>query len=140
MEARAFGRLAEMSVSRIEALMAERTAVRAAVASTRALAALNALQDGGVSGWVIGSLARGEFRLHADVAFLVDCERRLEHTAFRIIESKMGDIPFDFIQARDLSDPTRRQLMDEAADQVRVSEILTGKFAFPAVSNWANFR
>lgn len=118
--AQAFGRLAEMSMSRIEALMAERTAARAATASTRALAALSALKGAGVSGWVIGSLARGEFRLHSDVDFLVDCDRRSKHAAFRIIEGEMGDVPFHFISARDLNETTRRQLMKEAADATSI--------------------
>lgn len=109
-----------MSVSRIEALMAERTVARAAVASARALATLNALQDAGVSGWVIGSLARGEFRLHSDVDFLVDCDRRSKHAAFRIIEGQMGDLPFHFISARDLDETTRRRLMKEAADATSI--------------------
>lgn len=103
-------------MSRIESLMEERTAKRMAVASSRARAALDALKKAGISAWVIGSLARRNFRVHSDVDFLVDCDRNSEHVAFRLIEREMGDFPFHFVSASDLDDATRCNMAKEAAD------------------------
>lgn len=104
-----------MTTSRIEALMTERKGHRLALASARAVAALAALENAGISAWVVGSLARRTFGFHSDVDFLVDCSPGEKHAAFRIIEAEMKDFPFHFTASADLDEATRYVMMEEAA-------------------------
>jgi predicted nucleotidyltransferase len=103
-----------VSTSRIEALIVERKDRRLALASTRALAALAALEKAGLSAWVVGSLARGTFAIHSDVDFLVDCAPEAESGAFRILEREMRGFPFSFIPSHDLDETTRAAMMKDA--------------------------
>jgi len=105
-----------MTSSRIEALVEERKGRRLAEASARALAALTALEDAGLSAWVVGSLARRTFSVHSDVDFLVECDPDAESAAFRILASEMRDFPFHFIAARELDEAKRAAMMREGVD------------------------
>jgi predicted nucleotidyltransferase len=106
--------IGNVSASRIERLMQERRVERLAVASRRAFAALARLEQGGLSAWIVGSLARGTFAIHSDVDFLVDCGPETEDVAFRLIEKEMRDFPFHFFPGSDLDESKKAIMMKEA--------------------------
>jgi predicted nucleotidyltransferase len=89
---------------------------RKRLALRRAAAALLALRDAGVRGWVIGSLAKGRFNRSSDVDIVVDCETAREHEAFRLVEKAMGDFPFHLVPFRRLRDDAKPFMMEGALD------------------------
>jgi predicted nucleotidyltransferase len=108
--------ISETSVmeSPIEQLMARRIAARRSEAAEKAGRVLRALADNGIGARIIGSLAKGTFRLSSDVDILVDCDAALEPEAFRIIEAIMGEFPFHLLPQRRLREDVRLAMMEEA--------------------------
>jgi predicted nucleotidyltransferase len=84
-------------IDRILAARAPDIAAREAKARARADMALAALEKAGISAWIVGSLARGNFGLHSDVDFVVDGDQDTFWASISIIEEAMGSFPFDII-------------------------------------------
>lgn len=89
---------------------------RSAIALRSALAALKSLERLDIRAWVIGSLAKGSFREHSDVDFLVDCPYEREYEAFRAIERAMGDFPFDMVPCQRLKPDAAPYMIAGALD------------------------
>ena len=88
------------TVSPIERILAARAPeIAAREAKARALAdkALAELKKAGISAWIVGSLARGNFGLYSDVDFVVDGDHDVFWASIPIIEEAMGSFPFDII-------------------------------------------
>jgi predicted nucleotidyltransferase len=85
-------------------------------ALVRTAEAIEALGARGMRAWAVGSLARGEFRPSSDVDILVECPPGSEYEAFRLIEDRLGDQPFDVIPAGRLHPRALTHLMEEAVD------------------------
>jgi predicted nucleotidyltransferase len=94
----------------------ERATTGRQAATNAAAAALKALDDLEMKGWVVGSLAKDRFGEHSDVDIVVDCSPDREYEAFRAIEKSMGDVPFDMIPFRRLADDARPFMMEGAVD------------------------
>jgi predicted nucleotidyltransferase len=102
--------------SKIETTIALRTNDRKALAIKLAVKALRDLKAMGVHAWVVGSLAKGNFSLHSDVDFAVDCSADLEYEVFRTIEKAMGSFPFHMVPCRRIEEDARPFMMEGAAD------------------------
>jgi predicted nucleotidyltransferase len=94
-------------VSRIDSIIGERTARRLDTAVARVDPLLRDLRLHGIDIVVIGSLARGEFKSHSDVDFLVRgaLDRPGRAKVERAVAAAMrgSGIPYDLIYAADLT-------------------------------------
>lgn len=94
-------------MTRWQTIIAERTEKRRQVAQAAATRALASLGAKGFDIRIFGSLARGDFRVHSDVDFLVsgpiDSERRVivESGLCRAMEE--SGLPYDVIYLDDLT-------------------------------------
>lgn len=104
-----------MPVSRMAALVERRTAERRRLALARARVVLDWLAGLGVEAAVVGSLARGTFRDHSDVDFLVlSCPPDLRYAVEGGVEDRMEDLPFDVLYLDELREPFRQRVLTEA--------------------------
>ena len=98
-----WSRLADVVDEAALGYVGETLAQRRSRAVRKAIAALRALRELGIQdAWLVGSLARGEFRERSDLDFLVDCDGELAHAAWRAIEDAVAGFDFDFIRKRHL--------------------------------------
>lgn len=101
--------------TRIERLFAARAEARRGEALRLAAGALRALRKAGVRGRIVGSLAKGGFRVDSDVDFLIEDRGRLgESRVAAIIEAAMGDFPFDVVYAERVDPVLLRAMREEA--------------------------
>jgi len=99
----------------LTALLERRTEERRRLAAARAAKALDWLRGQGVEAAVIGSLARGGFRDHSDVDFLVlSCPPELRYALEGGVEACMEDLPFDVVYLDELREPFRQRALAEA--------------------------
>lgn len=104
-----------MAKTRLTALLERRAEDRRRLACVRARAALEWLTGQGVEAAVIGSLARGPFRDHSDVDFLVlSCPRALRYALEGGVEACMEGLPFDVVYLDELREPFRQRALAEA--------------------------
>jgi predicted nucleotidyltransferase len=116
-----------MATSRIERLMAKRTAERRVRALRCALAAIPALNEQGVEAYVIGSLATGRFMSHSDVDYLVighnvPMQRRLvEATIARTMAG--SNVGYDVVYEEDINEDLLKEFLRARADAPRLLEL-----------------
>lgn len=104
-----------MAESRLDALLRRRTEERRTTAILRARSALDWLSQQGVEAAVIGSLARGGFKDHSDVDFLVlSCPPHLRYALETGVEAVMEDLPFDLVYLDEVKAPHRTRMLEEA--------------------------
>ena len=90
-----------------------RLAARKELALACAARALELLSSHGVEVGLVGSLARGDFKLHSDVDFLV---KRLPREEMRyrldiLVEPEMEGLPFQFIYLDEVKSELARELL-----------------------------
>ncbi len=98
----------------------QRDALRQAEAAPLARAALAALRNAGVKAWLIGSLARGEFRQHSDIDILVDAPRDRQSTALRLCLDALRGFPSSIVFKDDLPAHALPHFLQEARDEPRL--------------------
>jgi predicted nucleotidyltransferase len=97
------------------ALTARRTAERERLAWARAALVIERLGALGIEARVVGSLARGDFRLHSDVDFLIlACPPELKYRIEALVEDLMEGLPFDCIYLDEVRPERRARLLEEA--------------------------
>jgi predicted nucleotidyltransferase len=80
----------------LDRLHARRAAARGVIVLRQAEQALAALKTHGTNAELVGSLARGQFRMNSDVDFLVDEPGTLtEGQIYGLISDHLRDAPFD---------------------------------------------
>lgn len=93
--------------SRIDDIIGERTARRQEAALDHVVPLLLSLRSDGFDVVVIGSLARGEFRSHSDVDFLVrgklDASRRAALERAVAAGMRGAGVPYDLVYAADVA-------------------------------------
>jgi len=98
-------------------LTARRTAERARLARERAALVVERLGALGVEASIVGSLARGDFRLHSDINFLIlACPPELKYRLEAEVEDLMEGLPFDCIYLDEVRPDRRARLLEEAQD------------------------
>lgn len=76
---------------------------------------LTELRRAGVNVEIFGSMARGDFRIHSDVDFLVTDKSNLSETdIFNIISDNMNGTPFDVVFAENLQQKTVKLMRFDA--------------------------
>lgn len=101
-------------VSKIELLFNDRAHHQGKEALQRALITLQDLREAGVEAGIVGSLARGIFKVHSDVDFFI-----LQHPCstidevITIIERAMGDFPFDVVFQESIGKADLTELLEE---------------------------
>ena len=103
-------------IARIDAILAQRDAMREAAAAPLARAALAALHEAGFPAWLVGSLARGEFRAHSDIDILADADGEARDTIIRLCDRIFAGHPWSLVFKSDLPPHTLAHLEAEAAD------------------------
>jgi predicted nucleotidyltransferase len=99
----------------LDEILEARTKARTERARSGALRALQALERLGVEARLIGSLARGEHRLHSDVDILiVRCPDELRYRIEGIVEDELGGLPFDVVYLDEVAPAKRPKLQHEA--------------------------
>ena len=88
---------------------------REALARARASRTIDRLAAEGIKAKLIGSLARGTFKAHSDVDFLIlTCPVTRKYTIESLVEDMMAPLPFSVVYLDEV-DPTRRSdLLSEA--------------------------
>ena len=93
--------------SRLDHLLDRRVSEKLRTVVSQVAAALAKLRQAGVRVELVGSMSRGEFRLHSDVDFLVMDKGRLSETdIFNIISDDLKGTGFDLVFASRLSSQT----------------------------------
>jgi predicted nucleotidyltransferase len=116
-----------MATSRMEQLIAKRTAERRVRALRCALAAIPALNEQGVEAYVIGSLATGRFMSHSDVDYfvighIVSMERRWVEAT--IAEAMAGsNVGYDVVYEEDIKEDLLEEFRHARADAPRLLEL-----------------
>lgn len=116
-----------MAASRMERLVAKRTAERRARALRCALAAIPALKNQGIQAYVIGSLATGRFMSHSDVDYLVTghigpMDRRLVEAT--IAGAMAGsNVGYDVVYEDDVEEDLLEEFRHARADAPRLLEL-----------------
>lgn len=94
-------------MTRLETIIAERTERRRKLAEGAAARALGGLRAKGIDIRVFGSLARGDFRVHSDVDFLVygpiDADVRVTVECGVAAAMRESGLPYDVIYLDDLT-------------------------------------
>jgi predicted nucleotidyltransferase len=86
-------------------------------AISRARAAVDMMQDKGISALVIGSLAKGKFGPDSDVDFLLtSCPRKYKYAIEAQVEDILGDLPFDVIYLEEIPADRVKRFMSGAVD------------------------
>ena len=99
----------------LDDILAARTKARTEQARKSAVRALQALERVGVEARLIGSLARGDHRLHSDVDILiVRCPDELRYRIESIVEDELGGLPFDVVYLDEVAPANRPKLQREA--------------------------
>ncbi len=94
-------------MSRFNIIIAERTQRRRIAAEAAAARALAALRPKGIDIRVFGSLARGDFRVHSDVDFLVygPIDSHIRSAVESGVAAAIGDseLPYDILYLDDMT-------------------------------------
>jgi predicted nucleotidyltransferase len=107
--------------SRLDALLRTDAEARARRARAAAADALRLLAEHGVDARLVGSLARGDFRLHSDVDLLVlRCPAAPRYRIEGWVEEALGGLPFDPLYLDEVA-PERRAALESEA--VRASDL-----------------
>lgn len=102
-------------VSKLEVLLTERLRQRREAALRCALTVLDDLEKAGVQAGIVGSLARGTFKAHSDVDFLIlELAGTSASEVIAIIEPAMGGLPFDVIFRETVAAADLPELLEEA--------------------------
>lgn len=105
----------------LDELLTRHTQERAAKARTAAARALRALGRLGVEARLIGSLARGDHRLHSDIDILiVRCPDELRYRIEGLVEDALGGLPFDVVYLDEVA-PARRAVLER--EGLRASDL-----------------
>jgi predicted nucleotidyltransferase len=104
-------------MNRLDLLTAKRLELRRELASAAVARILHNAANEGIDISLVGSLARGDFRLHSDVDLLVrglvDPKRRL--LAERLVAAAMrgSDIPYDLMFEEDLTKGRLQEILND---------------------------
>jgi predicted nucleotidyltransferase len=102
-------------ISRLDRLLDGRASEKLLLVTPQVDLALWQLRKAGVQGDVVGSMARGEFRSHSDVDFLVSEKGSLsEVEVFNLIAENVKAIPFDIVFAEQLSMQSQKLMRDDS--------------------------
>ncbi len=107
-------------MSPIRTILARRDRAREAEAATLATAAIGALRSAGFDAWLIGSLARGDFRSHSDIDILIDATGPARDQAIAIFLRATKDFPSSIVFRTDVPAHILPFLLQEAADGPRL--------------------
>jgi predicted nucleotidyltransferase len=107
-------------VPSIADIMRERDRRRQAEAALLAASALLALRSSGMPSWVVGSLARGEFRQHSDIDILIDVPPPRKTEALRLCLDHLHGFPSSIVFKDDVPPDALAALLQEAADEPRL--------------------
>jgi len=106
-------------VNGMDSLKAERLETRRGLASAAVARILTEAANEGIEITLIGSCARGDFRLHSDVDLLVrgPVNRSQRVLAERLVANAMrgSDIPYDLFFEDDLTEDRVREFLKDAA-------------------------
>lgn len=104
-------------MSKMSELTEKRRAARQALASASVAAILQDASSMGIDIALIGSLAKGDFRVHSDIDLLVrgrtDLERRLAVERMVAKAMRASDIPYDLLFEDDLGEDRVRELLHD---------------------------
>jgi len=105
----------------LDEILATHTNARTARARKAAAKALRALGRLGVDARLIGSLARGDHRLHSDVDILIlHCPDKLRYRIEGLVEDALGGLPFDVVYLDEVA-PARRAVLER--EGLRASDL-----------------
>lgn len=97
--------------SRLDRLLEARALQKLAMVGPQVDYVLKKLREAGVHVEIVGSLARGEFKIHSDVDFLISDKGPLsEVDVFNLTSDHLKDAPFDLVFA-DKINPKSLELM-----------------------------
>ena len=102
-------RMGELTRARDEARRIEATAL--------ARAALASLRDANIDAWVIGSLARGEFRQHSDIDVLIDAPPDRKSEALVTCLRALREFPSSIVFKSDVPPHILPYMIAEACDE-----------------------
>jgi predicted nucleotidyltransferase len=107
----------ESRMSRMDSLMSKRRERRSELASAAVARILRDAANEGIDITLIGSLARGDFRLHSDVDLLVrgPVNRKQRVMAERLVADAMrgSDIPYDLFFEDDLTEEDLKGILND---------------------------
>jgi len=116
-----------MATSRMERLVAQRTAERRVRALRCALAAIPALHEQGVEAYVIGSLATSRFMSHSDVDYLVIGHivpmQRCQVEATIAGAMAGSGVGYDVVYEKDVKEDLLKEFRHARADAPRLLEL-----------------
>ena len=93
--------------------LSSRLSARKQLALASAARALEVLRRLGVEVGLVGSLARGDFKLHSDVDFLVKLlpDEEMRYRLDLVVEPEMEGLPFQFIYLDEVKSELARELL-----------------------------
>ena len=103
--------------SRLDRLLDSRASEKLATVGPQVECVLKKLREAGADVEIVGSLARGDFKIHSDVDFLISDKGSLsEVDVFNITSDHLKDAPFDLVFADKLK-PKNLALMRSDANR-----------------------
>jgi predicted nucleotidyltransferase len=107
----------ESRMNRLDLLTAKRLEMRRELASAAVARILHNAASEGIDITLVGSLARGDFRLHSDVDLLVcglvDPKRRVLAERLVAVAMRSSDIPYDLLFEEDLTEGRLQGLLND---------------------------
>lgn len=98
-------------------ILERQVTVRRRMALAKARLTLDRLAAEGFEARLIGSLARGTFKAHSDVAFLIqNCPADRKYTIEGLVEELMAPLPFSVIDLDEVDPARRAVLLRESRD------------------------
>lgn len=107
-------------VKTIRDIIRARDRVREARAAVLAASALRMLRAADYPAWLVGSLARGEFRSHSNIDILIDASGADRDRAIDLCLRALGEHPSSIVFRGDLPPHVLPHFLEEAADGPRV--------------------
>jgi predicted nucleotidyltransferase len=108
----------ESRMNRLDLLTAKRLELRRELASAAVARILHNAANEGIDITLVGSLARGDFRLHSDVDLLVrglvDPKRRLLAERLVAVAMRSSDIPYDLMFEEDLTEGRLQEILNDS--------------------------
>jgi predicted nucleotidyltransferase len=90
--------IARKRKSRLDGVLDRRASIKLKTISPKIESALNDLRSNGVQVELFGSVARGAFKIHSDVDFLIIDKGGLSETdVFNKVSDQMSGTPFDIV-------------------------------------------
>ena len=104
----------------IQEIIRQRDAARQAEALPLAAAALRALREAGIEAWLVGSLARGDFRQHSDIDILIDAPSQHRTQAIRLCLAALRGFPSSIVFKEDDPEHAAIYFSAEASNEPRI--------------------